>query len=46
MDALPLSEIAQMCGGRLENGGGDFVVSHLSKDTRSIQPGDLYLALR
>lgn len=46
MDALPLSEIAQMCGGRLENDGADLVISHLSKDTRSIQPGDLYLALR
>jgi len=46
MDPLTLAEIAQMSGGRLENGGGALTASKLSKDTRNLQPGDLYLALR
>ena len=45
MDPLPLSEIAELCGGQL-TGDGVVEVSRLSKDTRTIQPGDLYLALR
>jgi UDP-N-acetylmuramoyl-tripeptide--D-alanyl-D-alanine ligase len=45
MDPLPLSEIAEMCGGQL-TGDGAAMVSHLSKDTRTLAPGDLYLALR
>jgi UDP-N-acetylmuramoyl-tripeptide--D-alanyl-D-alanine ligase len=45
MDALPLSTIAEMCGGTLV-GNGDAMISRISKDTRDIQPGDLYLALR
>jgi UDP-N-acetylmuramoyl-tripeptide--D-alanyl-D-alanine ligase len=45
MDPLPLSEIAELCGGQL-TGPGDVEVARLSKDTRAIQPGDLYLALR
>src|SRR5882757_5740361 len=44
MDPLPLSTIAELCGGQL-TGGGSAVVSRISKDTRSIEPGDLYLAL-
>lgn len=46
MDPLTLSEIAGMSGGRLENGGESLTASHVNKDTRNLQPGDLYLALR
>jgi len=46
MDPLTLSEIAEMSGGRLENGGHSLTAVHVNKDTRSLQPGDLYLALR
>ncbi|HEY5792958.1 MAG TPA: UDP-N-acetylmuramoyl-tripeptide--D-alanyl-D-alanine ligase, partial [Chthoniobacterales bacterium] len=46
MDPLLLTEIAQMSGGRLENGETGLTAAHLSKDTRSLRPGDLYLALR
>ncbi|MDD5198775.1 MAG: UDP-N-acetylmuramoyl-tripeptide--D-alanyl-D-alanine ligase [Terrimicrobiaceae bacterium] len=45
MDPLPLSEIAELCGGQL-HGDGAIRVARISKDTRSIEPGDLYLALR
>jgi len=44
MDPLPLSEIAEMCGGQL-SGDGSVMVSRVSKDTRTIECGDLYLAL-
>lgn len=46
MDALSLNEIAEMAGARLLRGDGNIRVSRVSKDTRTIQTGDLYLALR
>ncbi len=45
MDPLPLSEITELCDGRL-SGDGDVRVSRLGRDTRSLEDGDLYLALR
>ncbi len=45
MDPLSLSEIAALCGGQL-SGDGTREVTRISKDTRALQPGDLYLALR
>ena len=45
MDPTPLSAIAELCGGQLQ-GDGSVLVSRISKDTRTIEPGDLYLALR
>ncbi|MEO6053294.1 MAG: UDP-N-acetylmuramoyl-tripeptide--D-alanyl-D-alanine ligase, partial [Chthoniobacterales bacterium] len=41
----PLSQIAEWCGGEL-HAGGDQRISRISKDTRTIQPGDLYLGIR
>jgi len=46
MDALTLSEIAQMTGAQVEAGDPSTVVSRVCKDTREISPGDLYIALR
>jgi UDP-N-acetylmuramoyl-tripeptide--D-alanyl-D-alanine ligase len=46
MDALSLLEIADMCGGTLPSGAGAATVRRISKDTRTLVPGDLYLALR
>jgi len=46
MDPLPLTSIAQMAGAEILRGSGDTVVSRVGKDTRTIQPGDLYVALR
>ena len=46
MDSLPLAEIAAMSGSKLLNGGRGITVSTVNKDTRTIRPGDLYIALR
>ncbi len=45
MDPLSLKEIAEMSGAKLLRGDGHTRVSRISKDTRTIQPGDLYVAL-
>jgi UDP-N-acetylmuramoyl-tripeptide--D-alanyl-D-alanine ligase len=46
MDPVSLSEIASMAGALLTNGDPSVNVSRISKDTRDIRPGDLYVALR
>jgi UDP-N-acetylmuramoyl-tripeptide--D-alanyl-D-alanine ligase len=46
MDPLPLHEIAQMCGGVLAANDASRTVTRVSKDTRTLSEGDLYLALR
>lgn len=45
MDSVSISEIADMCAGTLRGPGGR-TVRRISKDTRTLVPGDLYLALR
>jgi len=45
MDALTLFEIAEMCGGSLSRDPAR-TVRRISKDTRTLVPGDIYLALR
>ena len=45
MDALTLFEIAEMCGGVLRAASPSQTVRRISKDTRTLIPGDLYLAL-
>ncbi len=46
MDPLALKDIAEMAGAKLVSGSGDVVVSRVGKDTRTVQAGDLYIALR
>ena len=46
MDALTLTELADMCHGTLHAGNPSQTVRRISKDTRTLVPGDLYLALR
>jgi len=46
MEAMTLSELAGACGGRLVRGDGAGRVSSIGKDTRSLQAGELYWALR
>jgi len=46
MDATALQTIATVCRGVLGGGAGAPAVSVVSKDTRTIQAGDLYWALR
>lgn len=46
MDATPLDILAQACGGRLLHGDGSRAVTAIGRDTRGLQPGELYWALR
>lgn len=46
MDPHRLDSIASMCGGVLVQGDASETVTRISKDTRTLEPGDLYLALR
>lgn len=46
MDPTTLHDLAAACGGKLLRGGGERSVTAVSKDTRTIRPGDLYWALR
>ena len=43
---LTLAEIAAACGGRLEGAASGAVASRVCTDTRSVQPGDLFVGLR
>ncbi len=46
MDSLSLYEVADMCCGVLRAPNPGLTVRRISKDTRTLVPGDLYLALR
>lgn len=46
MDATSLSELAAACGGKLSAGDGARTVTTVCQDTRALQPGDVYWALR
>jgi len=46
MDAITISSLAEYAGGTLSRTSGDTFVSRFSKDTRSIEAGDVYVALR
>jgi UDP-N-acetylmuramoyl-tripeptide--D-alanyl-D-alanine ligase len=45
MNSLSLSEIASLSATRLELGNSDLAISHVSTDSRTIKPGDLFVAL-
>lgn len=46
MNPLSLSEIAELCGATFSGPDTGAAVSRISKDTRTLEPGDLYFALR
>jgi len=46
MNPLSLTEIAGMCGAELIAGNSEDMVQRVGKDTRSVEAGDLYIALR
>ncbi len=46
MNSLPLSQIAKFAGVDLSLGTPEPVVSRISTDSRTLQPGDLFVALR
>ena len=46
MDALSLDQIASFAGGTLSSGQGAAEVTRVSTDSRTLQPGDLFVPLR
>jgi UDP-N-acetylmuramoyl-tripeptide--D-alanyl-D-alanine ligase len=46
MDRRTLAQITEMAGGKLHGGGGATVVTKINTDSRSIQAGDFFVALR
>ncbi len=46
MNPRSLSSVAEMCAAALLAGNPENLVLRIAKDTRSIEPGDLYVALR
>ncbi len=46
MDPLTLTDLAEMAGGTLSGSDGAPRITRISKDTRTLQVGDLYWALR
>ena len=46
MNPITLSQIAQLAGAALESGDGTVVISKISTDSRTIKPGELFVALR
>lgn len=46
MNPLPLATIAEMSGATLLSGAPESLVRGISKDSRAVQEGDLYVALR
>jgi UDP-N-acetylmuramoyl-tripeptide--D-alanyl-D-alanine ligase len=43
---LPLSQIAQFAGASLSSGDGSVMIDKLSTDSRTLKPGELFVALR
>jgi UDP-N-acetylmuramoyl-tripeptide--D-alanyl-D-alanine ligase len=46
MDPLSIQQITQFAGAVRQNGGGERLITHLSTDSRKVEPGDLFVALR
>jgi len=46
MNPLTLSQIAQFAGASLSSGNGTVVINKISTDSRTIKPGELFVALR
>src|SRR5436305_2053609 len=46
MDPLTLSQIAQLAAASLSSGEGTVVINKVSTDSRTIKPGELFVALR
>jgi len=46
MNPLTLSQIAQLAGASLSSGDGPVVINKVSTDSRTIKPGELFVALR
>src|SRR5437660_297127 len=46
MNPLPLSQIAKFAGASLSSGDGSVMIDRLSTDSRTLKPGELFVALR
>jgi UDP-N-acetylmuramoyl-tripeptide--D-alanyl-D-alanine ligase len=46
VEARTLQYVAEACGGRLQPGASDAPVRRVCTDSRAVQPGDLFVALR
>jgi UDP-N-acetylmuramoyl-tripeptide--D-alanyl-D-alanine ligase len=46
MDTLPLRKIAEFASAEIVCGSGETLISRVSTDSRTIKPGDLFVALR
>jgi UDP-N-acetylmuramoyl-tripeptide--D-alanyl-D-alanine ligase len=46
MNPLTLAQIAQLAGASLSSGDGTVVINKVSTDSRTIKPGELFVALR
>ena len=46
MDPLPLSRIAEFAGGTISSGNPGVTISRISTDSRTLQPGDLFVPIR
>ena len=46
MNPLPVSEIAKFAGASLSSGDGSIVVDKIRTDSRTLKPGELFVALR
>jgi UDP-N-acetylmuramoyl-tripeptide--D-alanyl-D-alanine ligase len=45
MNALSLSEVADFAGATIQSGDGKILISRVSTDSRTIKPGELFVAL-
>ena len=46
MEPLPLSQIAEFAKASITSGNRDAIISRISTDSRTIQPGDLFVPIR
>ncbi|MBA2430521.1 MAG: UDP-N-acetylmuramoyl-tripeptide--D-alanyl-D-alanine ligase [Chthoniobacterales bacterium] len=46
MDALPLSKLAEYAGATFSGGAAAVQITRVSTDSRTLQPGDLFVAIR
>lgn len=46
MDSLSLAQIAALAGGSIASGNAETLASRVSTDSRTLQPGDLFVPLR
>ncbi|MFN2541679.1 MAG: UDP-N-acetylmuramoyl-tripeptide--D-alanyl-D-alanine ligase [Chthoniobacterales bacterium] len=46
MNPLQISQVAQLAGGALEAEDGNAIVAKISTDSRTLKPGELFVALR